>query len=348
MDFRTTLRGVLREMRHGRPMAASRLIRDALSGKAPLALVPGWADKLRDVGRRLPGGAPAERSPMPAPDGEVLSLVHRSMAGERAYRLYVPAAPAAGPRPLVMMLHGCTQAPEDFARGTRMNAAAAEAGALVAWPEQTRTANPQGCWNWFLPEQRRRDAGEAAILAGILRDVVAVHRADPRRLFVAGLSAGGAMAAALADTHPELVAAVGVHSGLPAGAAHDLQSALAVMRDGAPPQPSRPGPRLIVFHGDADTVVNPVNAERLAATRGAAGDGARPRVVSGAAGGRGYTRTRVAGPDGVTRLEMWLVQGAGHAWSGGAAGGSHADPKGPDASREMLRFFLEAPAAPSG
>lgn len=345
-DFRTTMRDVLREVKHGHPMAATRLIRDALAGAPITGAQADLSGPLRDLARRLPGAEPAGRAPMPAPDGEVLSLVHRSAAGERAYRLFVPGGADAGPRPLVVMLHGCTQDPEDFARGTGMNAAAAAAGALVAWPEQTRTANPQGCWNWFLPEHRRRDTGEAAILAGILRDVVAAHRADPHRLFVAGLSAGGAMAAVVADTHPELVAAVGVHSGLPAGAASDLPSALAAMRDGAPrrARPDRPGPRMIVFHGDADAVVSPVNAERLAAGHGIAGD-VRPRVVSGAAGGRGYTRTRVAAADGRTGLEMWLVQGAGHAWSGGSAEGSHTDPRGPDASREMLRFFLEEPAA---
>ncbi|KQT54954.1 polyhydroxyalkanoate depolymerase [Aureimonas sp. Leaf454] len=241
------------------------------------------------------------------------------------------------------MLHGCTQNPEDFARGTRMNALAEEAGILVAYPEQPQGANVQRCWNWFDPSHQRRGEGEPAILAGIVSEIASAHSVDADRVFVAGLSAGGAMAAVLGATYPELFAAVGVHSGLPHGAASDVGSALSVMRSGRVPPAAVPagrGPRLIVVHGDGDRTVHPANGEAVA---GAASAGTAKDVVkSGSAGGRSYTRlTRPTGGGGGAALEYWRIDGLGHAWSGGDAAGSHSDPAGPDASREMLRFFLE-------
>jgi poly(hydroxyalkanoate) depolymerase family esterase len=264
-------------------------------------------------------------------------------AGARRYRLYVPASAQGAPRGLVVMLHGCTQSPEDFAMGTRMNRVAEAHGLLVAYPEQTRVDNSMACWNWFRPGDQRRDAGEPAILAGIARHIVAAFGVPPGRVFVAGLSAGGAMAAVLGETYPDVFAAVGVHSGLPAGSAGDVVSAFAAMRGDpglAPPAPrSNAMPRTIVFHGGADRTVHPSNAGQIvAASR-------RPlRDERGEAGGRGYVRSVAEDADGVPEVECWIVDGAGHAWSGGDAGGSHADPAGPDASAEMVRFFLQGPA----
>jgi poly(hydroxyalkanoate) depolymerase family esterase len=280
-----------------------------------------------------------------APSGA--SFMAQSFAGpegSRPYRLFIPTRTGIEPRPLVVMLHGCTQDPEDFARGTRMNTLAEAHGCYVVYPGQVATANASRCWNWFRAGDQERERGEPAILAGIVREVVAAHAIDERRIYVAGMSAGGAMAVILGATHPELFAAVGVHSGLPYGAAHDLPSALAAMRAGARGRPSDlPPPPTIVFHGDADTTVDACNGHHVAAAS-AARPGAEPtteRAEHGDAGGRRFTRTTFKASHGGVVAEHWRVHGAGHQWSGGDASGSHTDARGPEASREMLRFFLE-------
>lgn len=270
---------------------------------------------------------------------------HTGTHGSRGYRLYVPSATPSGPMPLIVMLHGCTQSPEDFAIGTGMNALAEAHGFLVAYPAQTKAANAQKCWNWFNPADQRRDQGEPALIAGITREVMARHPVDPRRVYVAGLSAGGAAAAVMGAAYPDLYAAVGVHSGLACGAARDVPSAFAAMRDGGPvPPPAKGAGRrmvpTIVFHADKDSTVHPRNADHIVAQSGGRA-APQPSVTRGQVpGGRAYTRSVYAGTDGRPMLEQWLVHGGGHAWSGGHASGSYTDPLGPDASREMLRFFL--------
>ena len=253
-------------------------------------------------------------------------------AGWRAYRTYLPSRDEGRKRPLVVMLHGCKQGADDFAAGTRMNELADELGFIVVYPEQAYRAHMQRCWNWFRPAHQGRDAGEPSLIAGITREVIAQHDVDPRRVYVAGLSAGGAMASIMACAYPDLYAAVGVHSGLAFGAATDASSAVDAMRG----RYKHPTPRcgesmpIIVFHGDGDTTVHPSNGER------AIGAERETRSVEkGEERGRAYTRTIRA--DG---SEHWLVHGAGHAWSGGSAGGSFADAKGPEAARAMLEFFL--------
>jgi poly(hydroxyalkanoate) depolymerase family esterase len=266
---------------------------------------------------------------------------HQGRGDGRAYRLYVPGSYSGEPLPLVVMLHGCTQSPEDFAAGTGMNALAEEQSFLVAWPEQSAAANGNRCWNWFNPQDQQRDLGEPALIAGIAREVMGEFAVDPARVYIAGLSAGGAAAVIVARAYPELFSAAGVHSGLASGAASDMASAFAAMRQGGSADPSHSAAPLptIVFHGDQDRTVSPVNAQQvLAQARGGAQLESTSRQGS-ASGGRDYTITAEADASGKPILEHWLLHGVGHAWSGGSDAGSYTDPHGPDASREMMRFF---------
>ena len=273
-----------------------------------------------------------------------------SAAGSRDYKVYVPSGVKARRLPLIVMLHGCTQNPDDFAVGTGMNRLAEERGFIVAYPRQPASANPSACWNWFDVAHQTRGEGEPAILAGVTRAVVAEFAVDPAHVYVVGLSAGGAMAAILSATYPELYAAAGVHSGLPHGAAADLPSALAAMRGSkTPPAPrarlANGRVRTIVFHGANDKVVHPSNATAiLADARAGLADSAQESILDGAAAGRTYTRTLVMDGRGEPHAEYWAIDGLGHAWSGGGPEGSFTDPRGPNASREMLRFFLEKQA----
>jgi poly(hydroxyalkanoate) depolymerase family esterase len=284
------------------------------------------------------------QKPKSAAGGEqFLALTFANHAGSRPYKLFVPSSYSGRPVPLVVMLHGCTQSPDDFAAGTRMNAAAEARTFLVAYPAQTSHANMQKCWNWFNAGDQRRDSGEPSLIAGITRQVMSDYAVDPARVYVAGLSAGGAAAAIMGDAYPDLFAAIGVHSGLACGAATDMQSAFAAMQRGGGGMP-RPGRRLtpaIVFHGGRDTTVNPRNGDAVVAQAERNSDLTIWVEAGQVSGGYAYDKTRYVDPDGKTVIEKWLVHGAGHAWFGGSSTGSYTDPKGPDATSEMLRFFLE-------
>ena len=276
-------------------------------------------------------------------DGRFRSHSFRNAAGSLRYKLYVPAGHAGRELALVVMLHGCTQDPDDFARGTRMNALADEFGLIVVYPHQPRSANAQGCWNWFDPRHQRRGAGEAALLAGVAQELAAEFGIGGDRVFVAGLSAGGAMADVLAATYPDVFSAAGIHSGLPHGEARDVMSAFAAMKGTL--KASSPGGdltgRTIIFHGTADATVHPSNGERLFG-RVRDRDGSFHELTTDALiNGKRVTRTRLIPDTGPTVAEHWVIQGSGHAWSGGDHAGSYADATGPDASREMIRFFLE-------
>lgn len=290
----------------------------------------------------------------PGEQSEGTQFVERGFsnsAGAREYKLFIPSS-RKGRRPLVVMLHGCTQSPDDFARGTGMNALAEAEGIYVAYPRQSQAANGQKCWNWFQSGDQGRERGEAGIIAGITRAIMAEHPIDPSRVYIAGLSAGAAAAANIARAYPDLYAAVGVHSGLAAGCAQDLTSALMAMRSGAPGGELRGGASgfgstaanettrvpTIVFHGDSDTTVNPRNGEAVLAQAGIA-NLTPTRDMGSEPGGRGFVRTRYADAAGRIQVESWVVQGSGHAWSGGSSDGSYTDPRGPDASRAMLDFF---------
>lgn len=309
-----------------------------------------WAAQFKAFpsGHAMPNvAASAQPRDLTAEPGEFLEGSFSNAAGMRRYRLYVPARAASGPRPLVVMLHGCKQHPEDFAAGTTMNALAEEQGCLVLYPEQTAGANPSACWNWFDGAHQGREQGEPSILAGMTREVLREHGGDPGRVFVAGLSAGGAMAAILGTAYPELYAAVGVHSGLPVGCAHDLMSALNAMkgarrggRKGAAKRATAGRLPAIVFHGDADGTVHASNGEAVL-RQFTQGDKLREVEERGQDGqGRSHTRTVLLDAGGRAVAEHWVLHGGGHAWSGGSTAGSYAEAGGPNASAEMLRFFL--------
>jgi poly(hydroxyalkanoate) depolymerase family esterase len=265
--------------------------------------------------------------------GRFIKKSFGNAAGTRAYKVYLPAGYSGQSLPLVVMLHGCKQTPDDFAAGTRMNELADELGFIVAYPAQAWTANYSKCWNWFRPRDQQRDNGEPSLIAGITRQVIARYKVDRRRVYVAGLSAGGAMAAIMAATYPELYAAVGIHSGLPYTSARDAVSAIAAMRGvRAEPAALLPAVPTIVFHGDEDTTVHHRHGDFGLPE-------VRQRAESGEAGGRAYTRTLYRSAR--SSVEHWLVHGGGHAWFGGNPDAPYADGKGPDATREMLRFFLQ-------
>ncbi len=287
---------------------------------------------------------PVAQAPTVVPDGarfETRSYV--GSAGSRQYKLFVPSRYEGQPVPVVVMLHGCKQSPDDFANGTRMNELAEEHSFLVAYPAQSASANPSRCWNWFKTQDQDRDAGEPAIIAGITREIMGDFNVQPECVSVAGLSAGGAAAAIMGATYPDLFAAVGVHSGLACGAATDMPSAFAAMRAGARDLQRHVGVRTIVFHGDRDWTVHSINGDQVMA-QSALAEGLQVSVYEGqSAGGSRYTRTVYMDERGNETNEQWLIHGLGHAWSGGSSAGSYTDPRGPDASREMARFFIQRP-----
>jgi poly(hydroxyalkanoate) depolymerase family esterase len=274
--------------------------------------------------------------------GLFLDLAYANAAGERRCKLYVPSGHTGQAVPLIVMLHGGTQNADDFAAGTRMNELAERHGFLVAYPEQSRRANPMGYWNWFQPKDQRRGSGEASLIAGLTTQIIDAYAIDAHRVYVAGFSAGAAMAAVMATAYPDVYAAAGVHSGLAAGAAHDIPSAFAAMAEGALADASLLVP-LIVFHGDGDATVDHVNADCLVrAALPDARDRQQPLTTRGRVpGGHAYTRRVYSDRDGTPRVEHWTIHRAGHAWSGGSPHGTYTDPRGPDASTELARFFAQ-------
>lgn len=289
----------------------------AAHGLAPAGGLPGGP---------LPTGAGSFARPA---TGDLGMERHRTVTshGSRDWLLHRAPEPAARPA-LVVMLHGCTQPATDFALGTGMNEAAAAMGWHTLWPEQPGEANAMRCWNWFEPAHQYAGAGEPEILAAVIAQALETIGAPEADVFVAGLSAGGAMAAVLAETHPGLMLAAGIHSGLPTGVATSMPAAMAAMRNGAA-APGRPsGVPMIVFHGSDDPTVAPSNGDAL-------GRHIRGATRRGRTNGRAWEMRK--GPAG----EYWRVEGLGHAWSGGNPAGSHTDPAGPDATAEMLRFFAE-------
>ena len=353
-QFATAMGRALDLTRAGSAMEATRLIQQTLNGQTigPAAL-PAPSTARPRINRRL--GAvvdllskarrvrtPQARGPArrPAvPEGARYDTrSHNSPFGERGYRLFVPSSRDTRPEDLILMLHGCTQDADDFAVGTQMNLVAEQDNLLVIYADQTRAANHMGCWNWFRPEDQGRGAGEPAILAHLAQEVAREFNVEKSRIYVAGLSAGGAMAAILGQTHPDVFSAVGVHSGLPAGSAKDVASAFAAMRNPvvAPAGRVESPVRTIVFHGSADKTVAPANADVVIAA--AIGSLGYSEIVDGSE--TGATVTLYTNDVGQALAEKWSLDAVGHAWSGGSSDGSHTEPTGPDASVEMVRFFL--------
>ncbi len=331
-------------------------------GHAPVASATSLPQALRSLLDRvgvgdlpIPGASPTKSKSADAGNGEFLARSFSNQAGSRPYKLYIPSGYRGEPLPLIVMLHGCTQSLDDFATGTRMNAAAETEDCFVAYPGQTSAANHSKCWNWFSPDDQQRDLGEPSLIAGITRQVMQDYAIDPARVYIAGLSAGGAAAANMGSAYPDLYAAIGVHSGLACGAAHDMTSAFMAMRNGGSGRMRTEGFSAagvdgrglptIVFHGDRDSTVNPSNGDDVVAQLTRAQTTRPERLVEEGRvpGGHAYTRVLYRETNGRVICEQWVVHGAGHSWSGGSPAGSYTDASGPDATREMLRFFLEHP-----
>ena len=335
---------------------------DAEPGQPKIAVRANLAEWPRHVSDRITRTGvqhgPIEVAEPPAADapapggGQFLSKSYSNQAGTRAYKLYVPSRYRGQPLPLILMLHGCTQSPEDFAAGTRMNLRADEHNCFVAYPAQPASANPSKCWNWFRPGDQARGRGEPALIAGITREVMREYAIDEDRVYAAGLSAGAAAAVILAAAYPDLYAAIGVHSGLACGVANDLPSAFAAMRQSSPLARRRAAGNssaktgysrivpAIVFHGDRDATVHPRNGDQVIAQLGETISGLATATERGQApGGRAYSRTLHRDPSGKAVFEQWVVHGAGHAWSGGSPSGSYTDPCGPDAAARCSASF---------
>jgi poly(hydroxyalkanoate) depolymerase family esterase len=344
--FKQLMSQAARLTRAGNLRAATAAIQSALRAGSPADTAAAANDPgpVRPSGPALQPSAATDVEPRSPGQGSFISGSYSEAGMAREYKLFIPPHADAAPLPLVVMLHGCTQTPDDFAAGTGMNELALAQGFYVLYPAQSKQANPQACWNWFKHTHQQRGRGEPALLAGMTRKVMAQHAIDSRRVYVAGLSAGGAMAAILASAYPDLYAAVGVHSGLAAGAAGDLPSALSAMKGGAAGSAvTVHGVPTIVFHGDADATVHPANGEHVVKASAPADCAVEiqrvPQGQSRASTRRIYSDAR----NGTVVAEHWLVHGTAHAWSGGRSHGSYTDSRGPDASAEMLRFFLEHP-----
>jgi len=302
----------------------------------------------------------APRKKAPAGRGASRAARYAGAAGSRPYHCYIPSGLRRTTGvPLLILLHGCLQTPAEFAEATRFNQLADRHGFLVVYPEQTLTHNLQRCWNWFDARHHERSHGEPAILAGIAREVMAERtrwRIDHDRVYVAGLSAGGAMALVLGATYPDLFAAIGVHSAPPYRSATSRSGALTAMAGRSIVPPAHAASMsgiapMILFQGRIDSTVRVVNAVRITDQwrslheRRLVGDRDPDRITRQreithlTASGRTSTVTRWYSASGRKLLESWQVERLAHAWSGGRKGVPFSDPQGPRATTEMWRFL---------
>ena len=361
----------------GKLLDATRLIQQSLFGVSPRAdrkAPPGaqpessraandpYADTSPPAVIVLPAPARPAQAEVPGGEGRKASFTKHAFTFEGdsyPYRLYVPPTATAGAAaermPLVVLLHGCKQDALDFAHGTAMNTLADQHNAMVLYPEQITSSNAMRCWNWFDPSHQQAGRGEPGMIAALTQKMIAQNHADPARIYVAGLSAGGAMAAVVANLYPHLFAAVGVHSGLAAGAAQSVMQAFSAMQEGAKGSHTTALPT-IVFQGTADQTVNPSNARYITQAALAAFKAEGLELVKSKAevnadmapsADAPAERTLYSDASGKPFVESWRVTDGPHAWSGGNAQGSYTDPDGPDASAAMLAFFLRHHKGPS-
>ncbi|WP_255298463.1 extracellular catalytic domain type 1 short-chain-length polyhydroxyalkanoate depolymerase [Brevibacillus dissolubilis] len=293
----------------------------------------------------------------------------------RTYKLYVPDGYVAGtPIPLVVMLHGCTQDPDQFSAGTQMNALAETEKFLVMYPEQTSSANSNKCWNWFESAHQSRGSGEPALIAGMVDQVKSQYSVDANKVYVGGLSAGAGMSVIMGVTYPDVFAAVAVGAGLEYKAATSMTNAFTAMNSGGP-DPINQGNLaytamgaykrvvpVVVFHGTSDYTVYPVNGDQVIAqwaqTNDRASDGADDNNIDATAdatingsvsGGRTYKEyVYKDSASGLVIMKKYIVDGMGHAWSGGSTAGSYTDPQGPNATQLSWQFFQEHPLNGTG
>jgi poly(hydroxyalkanoate) depolymerase family esterase len=308
---------------------------------------------------------------VPAHAGSWTSGKVKNPSGSLEYKLFVSSAYRKEKSvPLVVMLHGCTQKVEELAAISGINELADKNNFLVAYPEQSVAANPLKCWNWFDPKHQSRDAGEPSLIAAVIQDIRTSYNIDEKRMYVVGISAGGAMAVVMGTAYPELFAGLGVIAGTEYKAALNVQDGLTAMKQGGPDpnqqgllafqaiQKSPVGTKtrlpLIVFQGTKDPYLSPVNTDQLitqwAQTHDYLDDGKDNDSVSirsakekkvDVPGGYSLTKSSYSDSQGHLLLEKWIVEGLGHAWPGSSVANPFADAKGPNATEEMWRFFSE-------
>ena len=306
-----------------------------------------------------------------ASSGTFTQYTYNGSAGSRPYYVYTPANYQVGtPVPLIVMLHGCTQTPTDFANGTQMNALADQDQFIVVYPQQTSTYNSLECWNWFQPADQSRGSGEPAIIAGIVQTVeqtTSQWTINTNRVYVAGMSAGACMAVIMGATYPDLFAAIGVHSGLEYQAATSETAATTAESQGGP-NPTTQGQAAynamgsaarevptIDFQGQSDYTVYPVNGDQvieqwmetdhLASNNTYNASFSSPSTTTNGqvSGGYSYTTETWNDNKGTEIEEYWKINSMGHAWSGGSSSGSYTDSKGPSATNAMYNFFMNHP-----
>ena len=356
------MRGLGGLMRPGKMLKAAKAVQKQMAqAQQDLFFDPAMLEQMAEQASRWMAQPPLSRelsqqesyraAKTPNGRGRFIAGSFGNKAGARDYKLYIPSCADSGQAlPLLVMLHGCTQDPDDFAQGTRMNDVAERHDCFVLYPGQHKKHNGHACWNWFKPAHQRREEGEPSIIADMTRHIAGAYNVDLARLYIAGLSAGGAMTAIITATYPELYAAAGIHSGLAYRAAHDLESVIMAMKNGSkrPVKKSEQNAGTaiqcfvptIVLHGARDQTVNVKNSDRIVAALKAGLIQHDIKVKKNVQAGSDFTRTLYQDGSGQTCIEDWRLHGAGHFWSGGDPRGSHTSAQGPNASEIIMQFFL--------
>ncbi|CAN5216054.1 PHB depolymerase family esterase [soil metagenome] len=287
------------------------------------------------------------------------STDHRASPRRMEYWLYIPDGVKKDLMPLVVMLHGCEQSASQFAQGTRMNQLAAKKGFAVLYPQQSRKENASRCWNWY-DKTNQDGGGEASMIVGVVQKVREKFPIDASRIYIGGMSAGAAMANIIALRHPQLIAAVGLHSGAVFGEAQSALGAIAVMQHGsrnanfgtlhaalggAGAQQKIPA---ILIHGERDFVVRSVNmahaAKQFRVLNQLSGESDEPVIsehprVATASQSRNAYKTFDYFDGRKLIVRVCEIAQLDHAWSGGDCSLRFNACEGPDASLMMWNFF---------